>query len=144
MKKIIVILLCIVSEYSYSQFGKVEIDFKKPESVVNAVIFAANNSELSILNCICNPIFNGNESVEFLRKLKEDGGNAALGDSEAMDRVKLFYDNFIGASICGATTFEKSNEKVSYSYAIVPLKLKSEVVNIKLIKFYGNWYLQEF
>ena len=142
MKNVLVIIFCMVSQFSFSQFAKVEIDFKKPESVVNALIFAANKSELSILNCICDPVLEGNDSVKFLKQLKEDGGNAALGNEEAMKRIKIFYDDFIGATITGETEYEQQDKYFFFAY--IPVSTKSGEVKIKLIKLYDNWYIHEF
>ena len=112
-----------------------DIDFTNPESVVNAILYAAQTENFGILQCLCDPYGQG------------DGDTKRLCDYSYSEETKNPLDKFfemieqganeaaIDSLLNGQVTYEKHKES---EYANVPL------FDVQLVKRHGNRYLFQF
>jgi hypothetical protein len=126
-----------------------EIDFKNPESVLNAVFYVTKTKDYGILQCLGDPMQKSNGNVKRICSIPYiiDLMNESSDNSDLNKFLDEFFSIFETGRISGQTIYEKTE---GIEYANVPfLKSNSEVVeqnikSMKLVKRYGNWYLYSF
>jgi hypothetical protein len=126
-----------------------EIDFKNPESVLNAVFYAANTKEFVLLQCLGDPLQKSNGQVKqicslsYIVDLMEESDN----NSDLSIFLSEFYAKFEHGKISGQISYENFG---GIEYANLTFSNPNSVnVNdtkqiMKLVKRYGNWYLFSF
>ena len=148
MKKFIIAVLCIISCNAFCQTNQFKLDQTKPESVVNAIFYAAQTEDYSILENLCDPTGEGDGDTKSLcsvyyaeLQVKSYGGSL-----ETKELIKSFKEAFSCGRICGKTTYE-TNENVEY--ATVPILFNGDgsgktQEKMELVKRDGLWYLSSF
>ena len=146
MRKLLLLLILITSLNIFAQY---KIDFKKPESVVNAIFYAAQTKDYSILQCLCDPFGKGDGDTKRLcslskiaEQIKNYGGNEKI-----KKMLSEFSRVFEAGSISGQITFsEYEGGKLANVPIIInhPRGNKRSDETLTLVQRYGNWYLFGF
>lgn len=110
-----------------------------PESVLNAVFYAARTGDLAILSVLCDPKGENDNDTK---------GICALGTPAGDRKIKpLFLKAFAGGKTIGKPEFGRVNDIVLVD---IPFEFTSpkdsQLVQEKmtLVQRYGNWYLSSF
>lgn len=154
MKKSTLILtaLALVSTSS-TVFGQnkktYEIDFTNPESVVNAIFYAAQTKDFAIMQLLCDPYGQGDGDTKKLCAISQIAKQTeSHDDSEnAKNKLSEFVKIFEQGQVNGQVTNEMFK---GVQYAKVPFFFhypdKESQINetMQLVKRHGNWYLSSF
>ena len=127
-----------------------EIDFTDPESVVNAIFYAAQTKDFAILQCLCDPYEQGDGDTKGLCSIPNVEKSNEYFDDSMMTKnnlEQLFVQMFESGKINNKVTYEayegKDYAKVPF-YFNVPNEQKSINETMMLVNRYGNWYLYSF
>ena len=137
MKKFLLIMMILISGKSIAVAQgntSYDIDFTSPESVVNAIFYAAQTGDFNILQHLCPPIADASDGdVKDLCSLSE-----MHDDQEMVDEfVAAFKDGYIN----GPVTYRVYQ---GYQLAEVPFEFGPRDEEMSLVKLYGNWYLADY
>jgi hypothetical protein len=126
-----------------------EIDFTDPKSVVNAIFYAAQTNDFSIMQCLCDSFGEGDSDTKRLCSISQIAKQ--IKDYGGSENTKKGLDEFVKifelGRISGQVTYE---EYKGTQYANVPFLFNHSGVksrsdeSMKLVKRYGNWYLSSF
>jgi len=151
MKKHSIFILFIIISFQslYGQDKKYEIDFTDPESVVNAVFYAAQTKDYSILQCLCDPFGDGDGDTKSLCSISKmaEQVNSYGGNEKTKQMLSEFVGMFEVGRVSGQITF---SEFEGVKFAEVPFlfnhpggeKRSDETMN--LVQRFGNWYISSF
>ena len=137
MKKFLLIIMVLISGNSIALAQgntSYDIDFTSPESVVNAIFYAAQTEDFTILQYLCPPIAD-----------YSDGDVKDLCSLSEMDNDQEMVDGFVAAFkdgyINGPVTYR---DYQGYQLAEVPFVFGPRDEKMSLVKLNGNWYLSGF
>lgn len=152
MKKLVLILtaflltsLLLVAQEKKSY----EIDFTDPKSVVNAIFYAAQTKEFSIMQCLCDPYGEGDGdtkrlcSISQIAKQIEDYGGSENTKKGLDEFVNMFESGRISGQIIYSENEGEKYSKVPFLFNHPGGDRRSDETMI-LVKRHGNWYLSSF
>jgi len=102
------------------------LDYTDPETVAKALIYAARNEDMGVLNNLCDPLLENDDYTESICLIEDPEKKKWV--------IKEFKD---------ARLFSMVNDRGDI-YTIKMINIEgghSKDVNLTLIKRYGNWYL---
>ena len=126
------------------------INFTDPKSVVNAIFYAAQTKDFTILQCLCDPFGQGDGDTKRLCSISEIAKqiDSYGGNENTKKGLEEFVKSFEGGRTTGQVTFDKGEDGTEY--ASVPFWFNSGAgedsnnETMKLVKRHGNWYLGSF
>ena len=142
---LITALFTLFNLNAISQNATYTLDYTNPESVVNAMFYAAQTKDYAILQCLCDPFGDGDGDVKQLCSISQVAEQIEKygGSAESKATVDEFVSMFTTGRITGQVTFSKGGGE---EFAHVPVYINHpggpsrSDENIKLVKRYGNWY----
>ena len=146
MKKLFLVIALLLSFnfFSFSQTNSdYVIDFTNPESVVNAIFYAAQSHDFAILQGLCDPFGKGDGDTERICLISDVADGTFEGDYDPEQILIEFVDIFENCYIHGNVTYESryGSQKASVPFSFGPGR-GEETMN--LVNRYGNWYLSSF
>ena len=147
MKKLFLVIALLLSfnVFSFSQTNSdYVIDFTNPESVVNAIFYAAQSHDFAILQGLCDPFGEGDGNTERICLVSDVADGTFEGDYDPEEILIKFVDMLENCYIHGNVTYELDSFDGSQK-ASVPFSCPGrgeETMN--LVNRYGNWYLFSF
>jgi hypothetical protein len=126
-----------------------EIDFKDPQSVVNAIFYAAQTRDFGVLRCLCDPYGKADGDTKGLCSISQIAEQ--IEDYGGSENTKKILDGFVAmfesGRISGQVTYEDYEgtqfAKVSFLFNH-PGGENRRDETMKLVKRHGNWYLSSF
>ncbi len=126
-----------------------EIDFKDPQSVVNAIFYAAQTRDFAILSCLCDPYGKGDGDTKGLCSISRVAEQ--IKDYGGSENTKKTLDEFVSmfeiGRISGQVIYQEYEgtqiAKVPFIFNHPGGASRSDET-MELIKRHGNWYLSSF
>ncbi len=126
-----------------------EIDFKDPQSVVNAIFYAAQARDFAILCCLCDPYGKADGDTKGLCSISQIAQQIQVygGSENTRKLLDGFVAMFESGRISGQVTYEDNEgtqfAKVPFIFNHPDGASRSDET-MGLVKRHGNWYLSSF
>ncbi len=150
MKKLIIILTVLASiSFGVNAQSKkaFKVNFTDPQSVVNAIFYAAQSNDFAIMQCLTDPFGEQDGDVRYLSSISQAAKETKSSDTNNNKTVDEFVSMFKTGKINGKVTYKTQS---GVEYANVPFwfnhprgESRSNETMV-LVKRYGNWYLYSF
>ncbi|MCT4638141.1 MAG: hypothetical protein N4A72_10565 [Bacteroidales bacterium] len=150
MKKLVIILTVLASiSFGVNAQSKkaFELNFTDPQSVVNAIFYAAQSKDFAIMQCLADPYGEEDGDVKYLSSISQVAKQAKDSETNNNKKVDEFVSMFKTGKINGEVTYKKQS---GVEYANVPFWFnhpggeRRSNETMVLVKRYGNWYLYSF
>jgi hypothetical protein len=126
-----------------------EIDFKDPQSVVNAIFYAAQTRDFAVLRCLCDPYGKADGDTKELCSISQVAEQ--IEDYGGSENTKKILDGFVATFESGRISGQVTYEDYEVTqFAKVPFLFNHpggenrRDETMKLVKRHGNWYLSSF